>query len=87
MGVETEIEEFVVSVTPEDEQRIGKLAIEARLLQEEVLVWMEENDCNRKEEAPMWRQSALAFNAFCDAVNELLDLEDARGNKKSRRRR
>ena len=84
---EMEIEEFVVSVSSEDEQRIGKMAIEARLLREDVLVWMEENGCNRQEEAPMWRDSIVAFNAFRDAVNELLGLVDDRDRKPRRRRR
>ena len=87
MGETTEIEEFVVSVTPEDERRIGKLAIEARLAREEVLVWMEENDDPRQENAPMWRVCVEARHAFLDAVNDLLGLENETGHQRKRRRR
>jgi len=73
-----DIEEFVAVVTPDDEQRIGRLAIEMRLSFEDVLVWMAENNQRRQENAPMWRKNIDARNAFHNALNDLLDLEDER---------
>lgn len=76
-----EIQHFTPVFTAEDERKIGRLAIEARLIREAVLVWMEENKPNnglkaRQEDAPMWHECAMARNRLAQACNDLLGLED-----------
>lgn len=75
------IEHFTPVFTADDERKIGRLAIESRLIREAVLVWMEENKPGdgrkpRQEDAPMWHESAKAWNRFNRACNDLLGLED-----------
>jgi hypothetical protein len=72
-----EIEHFTPVFTADDERKIGRLAIESRLLQEAVLVWMEETGHRRREDAPMWAESAKAWHRFKKGLNDLLGLEDA----------
>jgi len=70
-----EIEHFTPIFTAEDERKIGQLAIESRLLQEAVLVWMEETGNRRRENAPMWAEKTKAWNRFQKGLNDLLGLE------------
>lgn len=69
------IEHFTPVFTADDERKIGRLAIEQRLLREAVTVWMEETGHNRQEDAPMWRESAQAWHRFKKALDDLLGLE------------
>jgi hypothetical protein len=78
-----ELEEFTLpAITVDDERRIGRLAIDARLKREAVMVWMVEQPPvpsgrkPRQEEAPMWRECITAWNAFKDSLNDLLGMEE-----------
>lgn len=75
---DVDIETYTPEVSDEDLIMLGRLAVESRLLREDVLVWMAENNSRRQEDAPMWSDAAKAWNRFRNAVNEVLDLEDDR---------